>query len=524
MSRLFTGGAFNYITFGPGSAPTVQGPITLACLVKPATITGTHWWWTGRATSTHVWSILTDTSKLFMENDFVGGPTPTIANWWWVVVTKASGAALPRWHMKNVTTGAAWVHSNEASGTVPNNTGPITNILFGGDGSSTSTNADMKGAAAATWGSVLSDLAIEAACTLNASDLKAATPSWMIRLNQASTATAVVDDTGGTGGQTAITGTSVDAADDPPGFNYALTTTITKDVVERYRVTNAVTKDLAESYRVTNAVAKDSVETYRVLNGITKNLVESYRVTNGVTKNTAESYRVLNSLTKNVAESYRVLNAGTKDVAELYRVFNSITKDVVETYSVLGQLSKDVIERYRVYNGLTKDVTEAYRVLNARTVDRVEVYRVLNASTIDRVERYRVTNAFTKDLAEFYTVLGTTGVIKDVVDSWRVFNRVTLDRLEAYRVLNGRTADLVERYSVLTGGVVDRVERYRVLNTLSRSLVERYDVGDLGPTPVAVIDATANLGPLVGVATLTPTLASANLNGPMALAYVERPE
>lgn len=524
MSRVFTGGAFNYITFGPGSAPTVQGPITLACLVKPATITGTHWWWTGRATSTHVWSILTDTSKLFMENDFVGGPSPTIANWWWVVVTKASGAALPRWHLKNVTAGSAWVHSNEASGTVPNNTGPITNILFGGDGSSTGTNADMKGAAAATWASALSDLAIEAACTLNASDLKAATPGWMARFNQASTATAVVDDTGNGGGQTAITGTTVDAADDPPGFNYALTTTITKDITERYRVTNAVTKDVVETYRVTNAVTKNLTESYRVTNAVTKNVAESYRVLNSVTKDTAEIYRVLNAVTKNVTESYRVTNVITKDVAETYRVLNAGTKDVAESYSILGQLLKDVTERYRVYNGVTKDVAELYRVLNAQTIDRVEVYRVLNSGTVDRMERYRTLNAFTKDVAEFYTILSPTGVVKDVVDSWRVFNARTADTVERYRVLNPGTLDRIERYSILTAGVVDRVERYRVLNGFSWSLVERYNVGDVGPTPVPIPDATANLGPLLGVASLEPSVASAYLNGPMALAYVERPE
>lgn len=562
MSRVFTGGAFNYITFGAGSAPTVQGPITLACLVKPATITGTHWWWTGRATSTHVWSILTDTSKLFIEGDFgTGGPSPTIANWWWVVVTKASGSALPRWHVKNVTTGGAWSHTN-GSANVGNNTGPITNILFGGDGSNVGTNADMKGAAAAAWNTALSDLAVEAACTLSASALLAAAPQWMIRLNQASTATAVVDDTGGTGGQTAITGTTVDAADDPPGFNYALTTTITKDLTETYRVLNARTKDSTETYRVLNAGTKNSTETYRVFGAVTKNQTETYRVFGAVTKDLTEVYNVRLGVTKDLAETYRVFNSTTKDVSESYRVFAATTKSVTETYRVLGAVVADRAETYRVFGAVTADHAETYRVLNGGIVNRPETYRVLNGGTVDRVETYRVYNAFTKDLTELYSILSATGVVKNVAETYRIFNSVTKDQTEAYRVLGAVTKSVVETYRVLGAGTVDRselyrvfngtvvdraeayrifnarsrdftetysilgvslskdvTERYRILNARLRDVVERYNVGPLAPITVT-IDATTrlDLGVRVG---LTPAFAVAILNRWGAVAHLD---
>lgn len=380
MSRLFTGGAFNYITFAPGGAPQTQGPITLAVLVKPATIIGTHWWWVGRATSTHVWSVLTDTSHLFMENDFAGGPIPTVGNWWWVVVTKASGNALPRWHLKNLTTGAAWTHANEASGTVPNNGSSINNITFGGDGSNTNTNYDGKGAAAAAWSLVLSDAAIEAACTLNASDLLAAAPGWMIRLNQASTATPVIDDTGNGGDQTAITGTAVDA-EDPPGFSYTLssTTPFSKSVVERYQVLGAWTKSVAEQYRVLAVWSISAPETYRVLGSWSLAVSDYYRVLNGWTLDKAESYRVLGTWTRDVAEQYRVLNGWSNDVIERYDVLSgtAFSAEWAESYRILGVWSKEVVERYGILGvSWMLSVTERYRLYAAWTRSVIERYTV----------------------------------------------------------------------------------------------------------------------------------------------------
>jgi len=122
--------------------------------------------------------------------------------------------------MLDITAATPWVHSDDASN-VSDGSGPITNILVGSAGVAGNT---WRGriAAVATWDTVLSDGQVEAACTLAASDLFDAGPDWMVRLNQASTATPVSDDTGNGGDQTAISGTAVDA-DDPPGFDYSLT-------------------------------------------------------------------------------------------------------------------------------------------------------------------------------------------------------------------------------------------------------------------------------------------------------------
>lgn len=225
MSRAFNGGtAADSITFSAGNAPPDQGPITIAVLAKASTVTG----WTGYAvrgfvTSTASWALLTSNNagaKLFMENDFGSGVAGLTTSWAWLVATKASGSALPRFHVFPI--GGSWTHSNNTAN-VGDGSATVNKIVVGGDGAG-GVSSSWRGSIAvvATWDTALADLAIEAACTTNAADTFAASPKWMIRLNQASTATSVSDDTAGGGNQSAISGTSVDV-DDPPGYNYALT-------------------------------------------------------------------------------------------------------------------------------------------------------------------------------------------------------------------------------------------------------------------------------------------------------------
>jgi hypothetical protein len=223
MSRQFsTGAGSDSITFSPGGAPPDQGPITVAVLAKSASVAGfTMWMVRGNKAGSGVWSILTSNNvgpKLFAENDFGNGVAGLSTSWRWYVMTKAAGSALPRIHVWDLS--GAWSHTDNTVNT-GDNTGAIDAIIVGGNGSGSN---GWRGSIAvvATWESVLSDAAIEAAMTLAAADTFAATPDWMIRLNQASTATSVTDDTGGGGDQTAITGTSVDA-DDPPSYDYDLT-------------------------------------------------------------------------------------------------------------------------------------------------------------------------------------------------------------------------------------------------------------------------------------------------------------
>jgi hypothetical protein len=221
MSRFFNGGtSAEYITCSPGNAPTVQGPITIAVLARPSTASFTGWMVQGM-TASGVWSILLDSGVQFLENDFTAGGPSHGTGWCWYGATKASGSVVPRWHMHDLTAGTAYTHTN-ASGTVPNNTGPITSIRIGSSAAGTAAQT-FRGriAAVAAWNSPLSDAAFEAACTSAASDLAASSPAWAVLLNQASTATSVTDITGGGGSQTALTGTAVDA-DEPPGWSYSL--------------------------------------------------------------------------------------------------------------------------------------------------------------------------------------------------------------------------------------------------------------------------------------------------------------
>lgn len=220
MSRQFdTAAGADSITFSVGAAPPDQGPITVAILAKSASVVGyTGWLISGRKSGAGIWGLLTSNSagpKLFAENDFGNGVSGLSTSWRWYVMTKASGSVAPRIHVWDLS--GAWSHTDN-SAAVADGTGPIDALILGSNG----TNG-FRGsiAVAAAWSSQLNDAAVEAAMTLAATDTLAAAPDWMVRLNQASTATAVTDDTAGGGDQTAISGTSVDA-DDPPGYDYAL--------------------------------------------------------------------------------------------------------------------------------------------------------------------------------------------------------------------------------------------------------------------------------------------------------------
>jgi hypothetical protein len=479
MSRAFNGGtSLDSITMSVGTAPPDEGPITIAVLAKPSSASFSGWAVQGRNGTTGIWSLLVDSGKLFCENDFGSGGPSHGTGWCWFVVTKASGSVIPRWHKHDLTAATAWVHQDDTSNAA-DGSGPITNVMIGSNGSLGNT---WRGniAAIATWTSVLSDAAIEAACTLAASALKAATPGWMVRLNQASTATAVTDDSGGGSTQTAISGTTVDTVNEPPGWSYTLTSTtpFSKTVVERYNVLNAWSKTVTESYRVTNAFSSSVTERYRVLNAWTKPV--------------AESYRVYAAFTASVVERYSVLAPWSFSVTEQYRVLNAWAKSTVEAYQVLAVWSKAVSDTYRVLNAWSLSAPESYRVLGAFTVSVVEQYRVLGAWSTSVVERY---NALSGTAFSFQ------------ID-------------ERYRVLGAWSLPIVERYDIL--GVAwsfSVAERYRVYAAWLRTIVERYNVGDIVPPDVAP-DVTAYLTSFAVSADLR-TLATARLGGYYATAYLD---
>ncbi len=229
MSRQFNpsgNGTTDVINFSLGNAPPDQGPITMAVLAKMDAGSFDSWMLQATNGSTPIYGVLAVNNsgqRLYIENDFdaTGASGLTAGAWRWYVVTKASGNVKPRYHVWDLS--GAWTHTDGGSNVI-DGTGPVTQLRVGNN---VNANRNWRGliAVAALWTSALSDGQVEAAMTLNASATLAASPTWMVRLNQGSTATSVTDDTGGGGGQSSLVGTSV-SADDPGGYNYNLTTSV----------------------------------------------------------------------------------------------------------------------------------------------------------------------------------------------------------------------------------------------------------------------------------------------------------
>jgi hypothetical protein len=382
MSRFFNGPTTqDGITFSPGNAPPDQGPITVMALFRAASSPFTGWILSGNIGASRIWSMLVDTGKLYCENDFgTGGPSHG-TGWCWFGYTKDPGAAIPRWHMHDITAGSAWVHVNDSSN-VGDGSGPITSIVMGNGGSAANTFRG-RGAAAAAWASKLSDGAIEAACTLAAADLAAASPNWGVLLNQASTATSVVDFTGGGGNQTALSGTSVDA-DEPPGWSYTLgptTTPFTRDYGINWRVLNGFTKDVVVNWRVLAAFTRDTVLNWRVLGAFTRDYALSWRVLATWQRDYDARWRVLAALQRDVDVRWRVLGAFAADTALAWRVLGSFTRDYALAWRVLASWQRDTVLLWNVLSDTawTKDVQLNWRVRAALVRDYELRWRILSA-------------------------------------------------------------------------------------------------------------------------------------------------
>jgi hypothetical protein len=209
-----------------GGAPASQITTrTIAALVY-CTNTGASSWILNADDGSFVkWGLLVSGGKFFIENDFQGSPFAAPANTWVWIIVEHTATGTPRWHMYRFDT-AVWSHGDSANTVTGPAGGSATKINIGGQsfgGSATCWRGNI--AVGATWNSrpFASDPAVEAVFTPAAADVFNASPGWMFRLNQASTATPVPDDTGGGGDQTSLTGTSVDTGNEPPGFDYNLT-------------------------------------------------------------------------------------------------------------------------------------------------------------------------------------------------------------------------------------------------------------------------------------------------------------
>ena len=142
--------------------------------------------------------------------------TVTVSDGWVVVaVTKATGTATPRFH--KVVPGGSAEHE-DAFGTAVNAARTPACWSIGEWEGTDDFNGRI--AVVAAWNSVLTNGQIEALAGSEQAWIDA-DPDTLLLLDQASTATPVVDLTGGGADETALTGTSVIDGDDPPGFGSA---------------------------------------------------------------------------------------------------------------------------------------------------------------------------------------------------------------------------------------------------------------------------------------------------------------
>lgn len=144
----------------------------------------------------------------------------TISNnvWYLFVVKKATGTATPRANLWSYDTDT-WAGWTDAADTLDANATTIVEVRLGNGPNSFPLSGKLGGAV--VYSSALSDANGE---TLEdtAQHWFDLSPAAMWRTNQASTSTAVTDDTGNGADQTAITGTTVDTGDDPAPFDFTL--------------------------------------------------------------------------------------------------------------------------------------------------------------------------------------------------------------------------------------------------------------------------------------------------------------
>jgi hypothetical protein len=219
--RLNIGGlaAMTYGTFGVLAKVTASAAAkTLFCLLDS---TQTYLFTPMQASSTP--------ESLDMDGPQLITSLPT-GVWLLIVVRKNTGTATPRTSYYNYST-TTWTHV-AASGTRANWTAPTAGFVNAATDNTVVEGFNGRLAASAGWSNSLpwsADSAGDAALVsaglhTSAGNWLTANPSAFWLWNQASTATAVTDlSTTGTATQASLTGTTVVTGDDPPGFDFGLT-------------------------------------------------------------------------------------------------------------------------------------------------------------------------------------------------------------------------------------------------------------------------------------------------------------
>jgi hypothetical protein len=240
-SLIFLPGALNGVTPGPWTAAILYKRVTdsntttanaLFCISGSVTNTSNNFnskfWFLNTSAST---GNVGEVAFVDSTNTTNGSVTVVNADGWVVfVVTKASGTATPRFHLRKLT--AATTTRGNGAGTLANGSviASTDRVEFGKDEYFNRSNGLI--ALAGIWNVALTDAQVDELWanlkTTDWRDNSGGTPLAYWEFNQDSVTTAVVDLSGGGANETARTGTSVVTGDDPPGWTFGIVDNTTK--------------------------------------------------------------------------------------------------------------------------------------------------------------------------------------------------------------------------------------------------------------------------------------------------------
>ncbi len=225
--RHFTRASSEYILVSIGGI-TAFGPGTAAVIAKKSTdVVGYEFFMgAGIGAGPNNWNLglNNDTPAFWNGSAEMQAPFTVTAAEGWVllVMSKATGTVAPRFHKQVLSTGV-WTHGNSAS-TGANSGTPATSMGVGSPATHAGDFFNGHMVAMAMWNTTpANDAAVVALGVDNFADLSALVTGWLAttprglwRLDQASTGTAVNDQTANASNQSAISGTSVVTTDEPP--------------------------------------------------------------------------------------------------------------------------------------------------------------------------------------------------------------------------------------------------------------------------------------------------------------------
>lgn len=219
MPRHFDRTANDYILFSPGNLANATGAITVALIwYTTATNADQGLIRAEDSSNTPAWYVnpFSDGVAYFTEGGFAATQTYTANEWRLDAWSRPAGATQTvRGHAFTYTAGT-WAHTDY--GTSSNSgVSPVDHIYLGRIDASNDLVGEI--AVAGVWKRVLSDGELQT-LSYSLSAWKSLAPDALWALNQASTADAVTDLSGGGANQSAISGTSVSSLE-VPGFSYA---------------------------------------------------------------------------------------------------------------------------------------------------------------------------------------------------------------------------------------------------------------------------------------------------------------